>query len=256
MNTRIATLAGYTLLEAARTRLPFVLAAAIVLLLASSFFVQELALTESARARTAVYAAGMRFACVFIAAMHVIASLLREFNDKGLDVALALDLPRSHYIAGKLAGFLAMGALIAAAASLPLVFLATAESALQWGLSLALELAIVVALALFGILIFEQVMPAAGLVLAFYLLARTLTAIRLMSAEPLIGGNALSYDVMRELVEALALLVPDFGRWTQTAWVVDRAADWTEVGALFVHALVYLVLLTAAAMFDFYRKDL
>lgn len=256
MSARIATIARYTLLEAGRTRLPFVVAAAIVLLLAASYFVREITLTESIRAQTAIYAAGMRFAGVFIAAMHVIASVLREFNDKGLDVALALDLPRSHYIAGKLAGFLATGTLIAAAASLPLVFLATPESALQWGLSLAFELAIVIALALFGILIFEQVMPAAGFVLAFYLLARTLTAIRLMSAEPLIGGNALSYDVMHRLVEGLALLIPDFDRWTQTAWVVDQAANWAEIGALFVHAFVYFVLLTAAAMFDFYRRNL
>jgi hypothetical protein len=255
MNQRITTIARYTLLEAVRTRLPELAVAAIVLVIAASFFVQQIAITESTRMQAATYGAGMRLACVFIAGLHVLASTLREFNDKGLDVALALDVPRGHYILGRLAGFLVIGALLAAAVSLPLAFFATPEAALQWGLSLALELGIVIALGLFCIITFSQLMPAAGFVLAFYLLARALTAIRLMSAHPLAGADAPSHQVVQVLVEGLALVMPALDHWTRTAWLVNQHAPWPDIGELAGQTVLYVALLTAATLFDFHRKN-
>src|SRR4051794_25937652 len=113
VNHRIATIARYTVLEAVRTRLPLLALACVAILLAASFFVREIAITESARFQTAFYAAAMRFAAVFIATLYSVASIAREFQDKGLDVMLALDLPRSHYIVGKLAGFLVIAVALA-----------------------------------------------------------------------------------------------------------------------------------------------
>jgi ABC-type transport system involved in multi-copper enzyme maturation permease subunit len=255
LNRQIATIARYTLIEALRTRLPLVVLVAVALLIAASLFVREIAIAESARMQTGFYAAGARFAAVFIAAFCVLASMSREFHDRVLDNLLALDLPRAHYILGKLAGFIAAGALIALAASLPLAWLAGPLAALQWGISLALETAILVALALFCVVTFSQFVAAAGVVTAFYLLARALTAIRLMSAEPLSGADTLSHQVIELLVDAISLVMPAFDRWTQTAWLVGERAGWPELGALALQGLIYLALLGAAAMFDFYRRN-
>ncbi len=255
MNQQIATIARYTLLEAMRTRLPALVAATVGLLFAASLFVHEIAVTESTRLQTGFYAASTRLAAVFIAGLHVLASMAREFNDKGLDVALALDLPRAHYILGKLAGFLMIGALLAAAVSLPLALLAEPQAAFQWGISLALELGIVSALALFCIVTFGQLIPGASFLLGFYLLARTLTAIRLMSAQPLTGVDAFSHQVIQLLVDGLALVMPAFDGWTQTAWIVNQQASWPEVGALAWQSLLYIALIAAGTMFDFYRKN-
>lgn len=255
MSPQIATIARYTLLEALRTRLPGLVAATVVLLVAASLFVHEIALTEGARLQTGFYAATIRLAAVFITGLYVLASITREFNDKGLEVLLALDLPRSHYILGKLAGFIAIGAIIAAAAAVPLAFLAPTSAALQWAVSLAVELGIVVALALFCVLTFSQLMPAASFVLAFYLLARALTAIRLMGATPVSGADELSHQVIGFVVEGLALILPSLDAWTQTAWLLDRGADWRDLGFLAGQGVLYVVLLTAAAVFDFYRKN-
>jgi ABC-type transport system involved in multi-copper enzyme maturation permease subunit len=255
MDSRITTIARYTLLEALRTRLPALVLATLLALLAASFFIESISVTEGARFQAGFYAASMRLACVFIATLYVLVSVVRELNDKGLDVALALDLPRSHYILGKLAGFLAIAALIALAASLPLAWLAAPQAAMQWAISLGLELAIVVALALFCILTFSQLTPAASFVLAFYLLARSLTAIRLMGAHPLAGADTLSHQVIQFLVEILALIVPAFDAWTQTAWLVNEPASWSALLQLAAQAALYVALLAAAAMFDFYRKN-
>ena len=255
MAHQITTIARYTLLEALRTRLPALVLSAIVLLAAAGYFVQEIAVTESARLQTGFYAATMRLTAVFMAGLYVLSSVSRDFNDKGIDIVLALDLPRSHYILGKLAGFLAIGALIAAAVSVPLALLTAPAAALQWGASLALELAIVVALSLFCIVTFSQLMPAASFMLAFYLLARALTAIRLMSAHPLVDADSLSHQFIGMMVDGVALLVPALETWTRTAWLVNQPAAWTEIGALAGQSALYVVLLAAATMFDFYRKN-
>jgi ABC-type transport system involved in multi-copper enzyme maturation permease subunit len=255
MSNRIATIGRYTVLEALRTRLPALTAVSIGLIFVASFFVREISITESARLQTSFYAGIARFAMFFLAALHVIASISREFHEKGLDMALALDLPRSHYVLGKLAGFLAIAAALAVAAGIPLLNLAGWEAAAQWSLSLALELAIVASLSLFCVVTFASLMPAASFVLAFYVLARTLTAVRLIGGNPVSGADALSHQVMRGLVEALALVVPPLDRWTRTEWLVDQTGSWTALAAIAGHTLVFGIVITAAAVFDMHRRN-
>ena len=255
MDPRIAAIARYTLLEALRTRLAALVLVTLLGLVAASFFVEALAITEGARFQAGFYAAGMRVASVFIIAVTVLVSVTREFNDKGLDVLLALDLPRSHYVLGKLTGFLAIAVLIAAAAALPLAWLATPTAALQWAASLAGELAIIVAFALFCVVTFNQLTPAASFVLAFYALARALTAIRLMSAHPLTGADTVSHQAIQLMVEALALIMPALDAWTQTAWVVNQPASWSTLFELAGLSLLYVALLAGATMFDLHRKN-
>ncbi|MGE5758000.1 MAG: hypothetical protein ACM3W8_03945 [Sideroxydans sp.] len=255
MDRRITIIARYCLLEAMRTRLPALVLATILLLMLAGFFVGAIGITEGTRLQVGFYAASVRFAAVFIVALYVLSSVTREFSDKGLDIALALDLPRSHYILGKLAGFIIAGALVAFAVGIPLAFLTTPGAALQWGLSLACELAIVAALGLFCIVTFNQLMSAASFVLAFYLLARTLTAIRLMSAHPLVGGGTLSHEITHGLVEGVALVIPAFDLWTRTAWLVNAPPPWPEIGVLACKSMLYVALLAGATMFDFYRRN-
>jgi Cu-processing system permease protein len=255
MNSRIATMARYTLLEALRTRFAALVLAAVAMLLLASVFVETLAVTEGARFQAAFYAASMRLAAIFIAGLYVLVSIAREFNDKGFDILLALDLPRAHYVLGKLGGFLALAVLIAAVVSLPLFWFAPPGAVVQWAVSLALELTIMVALALFCMLTFSQLVPAASFVLAFYLLARSITAIRLMGAHPLVGTDSLSHQVISGMVETLALVMPAFDTWTQTAWLVNEPAAWPTMLQIGGQSVVYVLLLTGAAMFDLYRKN-
>ena len=252
---QIRTIAYYTLLEAQRTRLPLLLAAALLLLLAAALFVADLAVIESQRLRVGFYAAGARFAGVFIVCAHVLGSITREFNDKGIDALLALDLPRTHFILGKLGGFLLIALFVASISCLPLVVQAPWQAVMQWAAALALELSVVAAFALFSVIAFAQFIPAAALVLAFYLLARSLTAIQLISAHPISGADSWSHIAGRWMVDGLALVMPALDRWPQTAWLIDAPAPWPAFGVIVAQALLYVVLLAGAAMVDFQRRN-
>jgi ABC-type transport system involved in multi-copper enzyme maturation permease subunit len=253
---QIVALARFTLLEAVRTRLAWQFVIALCGVYAVAYLVQQLAITESARMQIAFSAAASRLVAVFVLGLYVLASIVREFNDKGLELMLSFDLRRADYILGRLLGFLLIAFAMALIAGLPQFFLAPLTPALQWACSLALELAIVAALSLFCVMTFTQLLPAAGFVAGFYLLARSLSAIRLISDTSVVGDNAFSRQLMAWLVDALALVLPALDRFAQTSWLVDGAAGWPAVGVCAVQAALYTALLAAAAIFDFYRRNL
>jgi ABC-type transport system involved in multi-copper enzyme maturation permease subunit len=255
MRNRVATIGQYTVLEALRTRLPLLTALSIAVLFGASFFVREIAITDSARLQTSFYAGTVRFAMFLLAALHVIGSISRDFQDKGLDMALALDLPRAHYVVGKLAGFVAVAAALALLAGIPLAPLAGWEGAAQWTLSLGCELAVVVALSLFCVITFTSLMPAASFVIAFYLLARVITAIRLITGNPVAGAGSVSHQTMEWLIEGVALIVPPIDQWTRTEWLVDHSGSWMSLATIAGHAMLFATLVTAAAVFDLHRRN-
>ena len=156
----IITIGRFTALEALRTRLPLTALLVLFLLFGSSLFIRELAITETARFQLGLYATAARLCAVFMAALFVLASITREFQDKGLEVVLALDVPRSHYICGKLAGFMLVALVIGCLFSLPAWLLAPAAAAWAWTASLAVELALVVSLSLFCIVTFSARLTA------------------------------------------------------------------------------------------------
>ena len=252
----ITTIGKYTALEALRTRVPRTALLTLALLACASLFVRELAVTEAARFQITFYAAAARLCAVFLTSVYVLASISREFNDKGLEVVLALDVPRAHYICGKLAGFIVAATLIGAIVSLPLWILTSTTAAMMWTISLVIELALVATLSLFCVVTFSQLLPAAGFVAAFYLLARSIDAMRLMSAHPISGADTPSQQVMTAFIEGLGYLLPALDRWTATTWLVDAAPAPAALAGIALQGAIYLVVLTSAALFDFHRRGL
>jgi len=252
---RIGAIARYTVLEAWRNRLIVLVVVAVALLTLLSLFARELAVTESGRLQTAILASTLRVACVFLVALHILNGLTREFNDKILELMLSLDLPRPAYLLGKLLGFAIVALVIAAIAAVPVAVLAPAHAALAWGCSLALELLIIAALSVFCITTFTQLLPAATFVTAFYLLARSITAIQLMSGSSLFGIGGFGQKASAVLADALAIALPRMDAFTQTAWLVNDAGTQISLVNIVLQTVTYVSLLLAAAMFDLYRKN-
>ena len=271
--SKVLAIARFTLLEALRTRLPWLMLAMLGALLLASLFVQQIAITESQRLQLGFLAAGTRLGTVFVLCLYVAGSMVREFNDKGVDLLLSLDLPRSGYYLGKLIGYVGIAVAMAAVATLAVAApkLVAAAMALGgatltppalpaalplWGLSLACELTLIATLTLFCVITFAQIMPAVSFVAAFYLVARSITAIRLMSGSQLLGAPEWSTRVAGWLVDGLGLVLPDLSRFTRTAWLLDAPAAASGLGFVALQTVAYASLLAAAGLFDLYRKSL
>src|SRR5438045_1246127 len=136
------------LIEARRGGLVWLAAAALLAGIALSAFLAQLAITESRLLQAAVVAALLRVCAVFLLATQVVASARREIDDRRLELMLALPLSRATQYLGRLAGFVVLGAWLAAAFAAPALLWAEPAAVACWGISLACELALVAAAAL------------------------------------------------------------------------------------------------------------
>ena len=169
----ITTFAGYTLREMINNRLLLITVLFAVLGLGLASFVAEVALTEHREIQLSFIAASYRFCAVFVMMVFVISTIVREFNDKCLELYLSMPVSRTIYFIGKVLGFILCGFILAAIFSVVMLVYADIGQLLIWCLSLTMELAIVAVFAFFAVLTFNQQITAAMFItFFFYLLAR------------------------------------------------------------------------------------
>ena len=255
MPRQISTIAFYTLLEALRNRLTWLIVAVALIGIGISGFLSELALTESRQIQVAFLAAFLRFSAVFLLATFVVTSMVREFNDKGLELLLALPLPRAAYLFGKLAGFAALALLPALLFGSLTTFFTPPVQTLLWTISLLCELWIVAAFSMLCVLTFNQVMAALSSVMGFYLLARSIAAMQLIGNDPL-SAQTNSQQVIALVVNGLSALLPHLDQFTRTDWLVYQTGNWAVLPVLLAQSVICIVLLSGAALFDLYRKNI
>lgn len=250
---KILAIAYYTLLEAARSRLAWLVLSAVLIFVAASFFVQALAITDSVRLQVAFLATSLRAASFFLIAAFIISTLQREYNDKGPSLLLALDLPRGHYVLGKALGMAGIASLICLACALPVALFAPPGAWLIWATSLLLEAWIVAAVSVFCGISLRNITAGLALTLGFYLLAKSLATLQLISRAGSTGASA-SHRYMTQMLDTVALLLPRLDQFAPTPWLVDGTSG--ALAPLALQTLIFVALVTAAAMFDMYRKNL
>jgi hypothetical protein len=250
----VATLARSVLLEARRGGLPWLAAASLAVGLGAAAFLSQVALTDGAALQLAVLAALLRACAVFLIAAQVSAATLREIQDKGLELMLSLPLSRTTHYFGRLAGFAACGVALAALFSAALLLWAPPLAALLWGVSLALEAALVAAAALFFAMTLSSLVSALAATAGLYLLARAMPSIQAIAATPL-PEETWAGRIARGAADALAFVLPRMDAATRTEWLVyDTPAPGAYAAALGGLAL-YALLLVAAGLFDFHRRS-
>ena len=232
MHPAIATVARYVLVEARRSGLPWLAAACVLAVLALAGFLSQVAITEAAALQASAGAALLRACAVFLIAAHVVASVVREANDKGLELALALPISRPAWYLGKLLGFACAGALLATLFALPLLVWAKPADLAAWWLSLAVETALVAAAALFfaSALGADRCRRSPQPPACTCLRARCRRSRRSPAARSRV--TAPRAQAARWIVDALALLLPRLDAVTRGDWLLYGAPPAGELAPL------------------------
>lgn len=249
-----ANLARLVLLEARRGALPWLAAAAALASLVLAAFFSQVALTESQATQLAIVASLARACAVFLIAVHVATSVLREANDKVLELMLSLPLRRSAYYLGRLAGFAACGAALALLFAAPLLLWAGPARVGLWALSLMLECALVAAAAMFFAVSLGQLVAALAATAGLYLLARSIAGLQAIAASPLAEASA-GHEITRWAVDGVALLLPRLDAVTRTEWLLYGPPEPRAYLVSLAGLAIYGALLAAAGLFDFQRES-
>lgn len=249
------TIARYTVLEALRSRLLWLFALAVCAGAGLAGFLQQLALTESGAVQASLLAAVLRLASVFLLATFIVTSMAREAADKGLELLLALPMPRAAYLLGKLLGYGALAAVPAVLfGALMSAFAAPASSAL-WALSLLGELWIVAAFSLLCAASLQQALPALAATGGFYVLARAVGSLQLLAHGPQ-ADPSWPQRAMAGALDVLALLLPRLDEFTRTEWLLYATGDLHAAARIAAQTAIYVTLLASCALCDFYRRNI
>jgi ABC-type transport system involved in multi-copper enzyme maturation permease subunit len=250
----VRPIAYATVLEALRSRMLWLVAAVLILSIGVASFLQQVAIIESTQIRAAVLSALLRSCAAFLTAAFVVMSMVREFNDKVMELMLAQPAPRAVYLFGKFVGFSTAAVLLAALVSLPLVLFVPFERVFVWSLSLACELVILTAASLFFVMTLTHIVPALAAALGFYLLARSIAAIQIITTSS--ESMRWTDRVADWIVAAIAWILPRFDQMTQAAWLVGQAPSIAALTSVIVQTAIYALLLVSAAQFDLHRQNL
>jgi ABC-type transport system involved in multi-copper enzyme maturation permease subunit len=249
------TVAYYLLVEALRSGLPWLAAACAFAVMGLAGFLSQVAITEATALQASVAGALLRACAVFLLIAHVVASVSREANDKGLELALALPISRPAYYLGKLLGYTCAGALLATLFALPLLAWAKPADVAAWWISLAAETALAAAAALFFASALTQTAAAIAATVGLYLLGRSIAAIQAIAGGPL-AGDSVPAQVARWAVDAVGLLLPRLDAVTRSDWLLYGAPAAGEFSQVLAGLALYILLLMAAGLFDFSRRNL
>lgn len=256
MISQSLTISYFTVLEAIRNRLFVFTVVFIVIMFGFSGFIGEMAITETTQVQGAVLGFILRLFSISMVSLFVITSVVREFDDKGFELLLSLPVHRWSYYAGKFLGFTSLSFILTILTGLPLIIYSGFSPVLIWEISLWCELMIMVTASLFCLFTFGNVTISFTIVAVFYLLARTISAIRLMSEHPIVSGSSLFQDLMRYVVEGISVFLPDFSIFTRSEWLIYGRADLSSLLPVMSQTVIYVFFLTCASLFDLSRKNL
>ena len=250
----VFTIADYAWREAIRSRALHIVIVLAVVGVAAASFLGDVSVIETNRTEVLFLASFYRFCAAFAAIVLVVSTIAREFNDKCLELFLSLPLSRLSYFSGKLLGFFLTGATMVLLYGLALLLYAEPTAVLFWSISLVCELMIVITFSLFCVLTFNQQVPASVITaFFFYLLSRASDDIILLSKSELLLHTTGSQYV-QTVVEWLTTVLPRLGRFTNSEWLAY--GDVPSFYTIFIQTGIYVVLISAASLFDFTRKNI
>ncbi|MFD2367223.1 ABC transporter permease [Pseudoduganella sp. GCM10020061] len=249
MHTALA-IAGFTIVEARRNGLAWVFAAAALAALGAALFAGTLALTEVRAMRAAIGGPVLRLAAVFMVAGFVATSIAREKDDRVRDVLLSLPITRARFAWARLAGFCAVALVVGLLCGLVALAFGPIGQVALWTLSLACELMIVAAFALFAATGLANVVAALAATLGFYLLARMAAALQLL------GQERARSQLETIAADAVSAVLPHLDAFARTEWLAYGGAGAADAGHALLQAAIYVVLLGAACALDLQREDI
>ncbi len=250
------SIAWVVFLEALRGRLLWLVVAILVTGLGLAEFTADVAITESRQIVRGLLGSWLRASAVFVTALFVVTSMVRDFNDKGTELILSLPIPRGVYLFGRLAGYWCVATLTALLCAVLLLLYVPPDQVLIWTLSLLCELVLIVVLGVFCLLTLNHITLGMSAVMAFYLLARAMGALQLIGQNPLLDLTSVSQQVINTLIAGLAYLLPDLYRFTLSQWLMYENATPQLLLPILGQSLIYVLVLCMASLFDLQRKVL
>ena len=180
----------------------------------------------------------------------------RESSDKGIGLLLSWPISRTSYYLGKVAGFASCGGLLSGCFALVMLLWSPPLAVAAWFVSLVLEVTLVAIVSLFFVTTLGEVVAALAAVAGTYLLSRVAAAIQSIAVSPVADDSSILQKMASSGIDLVALLLPPLDQATQTGWLLYAPPSAPDFLRLVGSLAVYGVLVLAAGLFAFHRRNL
>lgn len=245
----------WNLREVWRARAPWLVLGVMLGAGLMAWMVGALALSEIVTQRVVIYAGLVRPGLAAVVVLVVVASVVRERQERTLELLLMRPVARHVWYLARLLSYLLAGVLGAGLAALPLLLVLPVGRVLFWALALGCEASLLAALALACAVSLTHLPAAVAATAAFYVLARTLSTLVLLAHSSTLD---VSQPLNRALAAALrggAWLVPDFSGYAASAWLIYGLYG-AAPGWMLGQTALYLALLGVLGLIDWQRRNL
>ena len=252
MFSSILTIARFSLIEAIRGKIIWIIAALLVLAIMLSLFIGQTSLTETRESQVALMAGFLRVSSILVMIFFVVASIARDFQDKSIELLFAVSIPRYQIFIGKFFGFSLVSFLIAVFYFFTLLFYSEAEAAIVWSISFWFELSLVALLSLIFILSLENVALSLMMSIGMYVLMRLMPAIQSMGEGPMQDG--LFNQFINLLIDIIGLFLPRLDLFSQSSWLIVNEISSIDIISFLIEFALYVIFFILVGVFDLKRK--
>lgn len=252
------TIIRYTLLTALRDLLFIGLMAMVLIAYALSSFVGSTAMVEEAHTSLAYFAGSSRFVLVIGLVVFVCFHVRRAFENREIESILSKPVSRIEFVVAYWLGFALLAFLVTVPVLIIMYFLSNPNlvGLLYWGVSLFLEISLVIAFALVASLIMKSAVSSVLSCLAFYLISRLMGFfIAAMSQKSSFMGEGKVGEAMTYALQAISAVVPRLDMYAKSSWLIYGVESQNDLWIFQAQSVVYISFLLAMAVFDFKRKQ-
>ncbi len=252
------TIIRYTMITASRDWLFIGLGLIIFMAYGLSVFTGSTALVEQQQMSLAYFAGSSRIILVTGLIVFVCFHVRRSFENREIESILSKPISRSEFVISYWLGF----AILAFIAVIPVVIIIALLQTpdilglLYWGISIGLEISIIVAFALLTALIMNSAVSAVLSCFSFYLISRLMGFFMIAMDNPgsLMGTGQWGW-LLEYVMQAISMIIPRLDMFAKSQWLIYGVENQADLWIFPAQALVYIPLILAVAIYDFKRKQ-
>jgi hypothetical protein len=244
----------YILFAAMRDKLMLSLVVASLVIVSMSFFLGSSAVVEQDQFVLIYIASTLRLLFVFGISLFVVFFIRRSFENKDIEYLLSRPVGRIQFVISYIVGLIVLCSIFSIFAAGIIAFISQGfdAGAALWMYSLFCELVIMSVAALFFAMALSSPVTAILVTISFYVLSRLIGNL-LGIADDFYSGT--SFELMSNGIKALSSFVPRFDLMTQSSWLLYGAEGAVGYGFVTVQGIIFVAILSCAAMIDLVRRQ-
>lgn len=205
---------------------------------------------------TAIYAAGsIRLICA-LALMLSVCFYVRRLAEAGqFEYLLTKPISRVSFTLSNSISFSLISAIIVLIIAIPIKILTLnidGTVTTMWLLSIFIEMLIVTNAALFFSMTLKSSFSATLATMSFYIFGRLIGDILGVVHSGKVSGD---YVLLSKIFEPISLLVPRLDLMGQSSWLIYGGYDVSSLSYIFVHGILFCLMLILATTIDLLRKE-